>query len=199
MQMPMFKKQLLVPLCAAVLILAALIYELYPSADSVALKSSASETTENKAAEAGSSSGKIVVYVSGAVNSPGVVELPEGARAVDAVNKCGGLSDAADADAINLAAKVTDEAQIKVPAKNAAGTAAAASGSNTGAESDGKININSADEAALDKLPGIGPAMAKRIIEHRQTEGLFQSLEDLKKVRGIGESKFKELKDKITL
>lgn len=199
MQMPMFKKQLLVPLCAVVLILAALIYELYPSADSVALKSSASETTENKAAEAGSSSGKIVVYVSGAVNSPGVVELPDGARAVDAVNKCGGLSDAADADAINLAAKITDGAQIKVPVKNASSAAATAAGSGAAAESDGKININSADEAALDKLPGIGPAMAKRIIEYRQTEGLFQSLEDLKKVRGIGESKFKELKDKITL
>ena len=61
------------------------------------------------------------------------------------------------------------------------------------------VNINTADEKALDTLPGIGPAMAKRIIEYRETEGLFQSIEDIKKIRGIGDAKFEKLKDKICI
>jgi competence protein ComEA len=61
------------------------------------------------------------------------------------------------------------------------------------------VNINTADEKALDTLPGIGPAMAKRIIEYRETEGLFQSIEDIKKSRGIGDAKFEKLKDKICI
>lgn len=115
---------------------------------------------------------------------------------MDAVNKCGGLSEAADADSINLAAKVTDGSQIKIPLKNAANTAQGETKDNNAGD---KININYADEGELDKLPGVGPAMAKRIIEYRQTQGLFQSIEDLKKVRGIGEAKFTKLKDKIMI
>ena len=61
------------------------------------------------------------------------------------------------------------------------------------------VNINTADEKVLDTLPGIGPAMAKRIIEYRETEGLFQSIEDIKKIRGIGDAKFEKLKDKICI
>ena len=61
------------------------------------------------------------------------------------------------------------------------------------------VNINTADEKALDTLPGIGPAMAKRIIEYREAEGLFQSIEDIKKIRGIGDAKFEKLKDKICI
>ena len=62
-----------------------------------------------------------------------------------------------------------------------------------------KVNINTADEKELDTLPGIGPAMAQRIIEYRETEGAFQSIEDIKKIRGIGEAKFAKLKDKICI
>ena len=63
----------------------------------------------------------------------------------------------------------------------------------------GTVSINAANEAELDKLPGVGPAMAKRIVEYRQANGGFQTLEDLKKVSGIGEAKYKRIKDKITL
>ena len=61
------------------------------------------------------------------------------------------------------------------------------------------MNINTADEKALDTLPGIGPAMARRILDYRQTNGSFQSIEELKKVKGIGEAKFAKLKDKVSL
>ena len=64
---------------------------------------------------------------------------------------------------------------------------------------DGQININTADEKTLDELPGVGPAMAKRIVEYRETEGAFQSIEDIKKIKGIGEAKFNRMKDKLCL
>ena len=67
------------------------------------------------------------------------------------------------------------------------------------ADSGEKVNINTADEKALDTLPGVGPAMAKRIIEYRESEGAFQSIEDIKKIRGIGEAKFAKMKDKICI
>ncbi len=66
-------------------------------------------------------------------------------------------------------------------------------------KADGPININTASAEELDALPGIGPAMAKRIIEYRETEGAFTAIEDIKKVKGIGEAKFEKMKDKICL
>lgn len=192
--MPMFRKQLVIPILAVILVIAAIAYESF-SQQSVSLQQTSGETKSSEATQK-NEGGEIVAYVTGAVNSPGVVELPEGARVMDAVNKCGGLSEAADADSINLAAKVTDGSQIKIPLKNAANTAQGETKDNNAGD---KININYADEGELDKLPGVGPAMEKRIIEYRQTQGLFQSIEDLKKVRGIGEAKFTKLKDKIMI
>ncbi|TCS82013.1 helix-hairpin-helix domain-containing protein [Pectinatus cerevisiiphilus] len=192
--MPMFKKRLLVILVITGLICGVITYKNY-SQQSVTLEdtSQAAATESNSPVE--KSNGKIVVYVTGAVNNPGVIELAEGARVIDAINKCGGMSESADPENINLAMKITDGTQIKIPAKNSAD---ATSSAHADKQSD-KININYADESELDKLPGVGPAMAKRIMEYRQTEGLFQSLDDLKKVRGIGNAKFNTLKDKITL
>ena len=146
---------------------------------------------------------KIVVYVVGAVNRPGVVTLDANTRAADAVNACGGVLPTADVEHVNMAQMLKDGQQLRVPEK--AGTDAAQGetqgkgAAEKGKSADGKININTADEKALDELPGVGPAMAKRIIEYRQSEGMFQSPEDLKKVRGIGEAKFEKMKDKITI
>ena len=111
----------------------------------------------------------------------------------DAVNVCGGLLPTADEKAVNMAQVLKDGAQLQVPVKGAAG----AGGS--GKDSSGRVSINTADEKALDTLPGIGPAMARRIVEYRQSNGGFQSLEDLKKVKGIGAAKFEKLKDKVCL
>lgn len=134
----------------------------------------------------------IVVYVSGLVNHPGVITVAEGSRVIDAVNAAGGVAPGADMTKVNLAQTLTDGVQIDVPggAQTPAATVAAA---------DGKININTADKTELDKLPGVGPAMAEKIIQYRQDKGLFKEVEELKKVPGIGENKFNRLKDKVTL
>lgn len=146
---------------------------------------------------------QIVVYVCGAVSKPGVVRLQEGARVVDAVKACGDLLPTADAAQVNMAQPLKDGAQITVPetpvALSPAGSGAPNAASTARAAATDKININTADVVALDKLPGIGPAMAARIIEYRKTEGAFQSPEDLKKVKGIGDAKFQKLKEQITL
>lgn len=192
--MPMFKKRLLVILVITGLICGVITYKNY-SQQSITLEDTSQVAATESNSPVEKSNGKIVVYVTGAVNNPGVIELAEGTRVIDAINKCGGMSESADPESINLAMKITDGTQIKIPTKNSANTASSA---HTDKQSD-KININYADESELDKLPGVGPAMAKRIMEYRQTEGLFQSIDDLKKVRGIGDAKFNTFKDKITL
>lgn len=136
---------------------------------------------------------EIVVYVSGAVNKSGVVKLPQGSRVQDALLAVGGITGDADTAKINLAEKVKDGQHIHVPSA-AIGVQGAMA-----AQHDDKININQADVNELDKLPGIGPAMAAKIVEYREANGGFTAIEDLKKVKGIGEAKFNKIKDKITL
>ena len=147
---------------------------------------------------------EVVVYVSGMVGHPGVLKVSAGARAIDVVNAAGGLLQGADVAKINLAQTVKDGMQIHIPgrpleaaATNAypvvPGTQAVAKASSQ----QQKININTADATELDKLPGVGPALAGRIIEYRNANGPFKDGEELKKVKGLGESKYEKLKDKI--
>ncbi|MDF2566406.1 MAG: comEA [Massilibacillus sp.] len=153
----------------------------------------------------------LTVYVTGAVNKPGVVKIKDGARVIDAIEVCGGVLPTADTAKINMAQLVKDGAQVTVPEKNVvlmqqtqANSKAEAARNNggqvkTSSHSEEKININTADQAELDKLPGVGPATAATIIEYRQKEGQFQSIEDLKKVGGISEAKFKKIADRIKI
>lgn len=114
----------------------------------------------------------------------------------DAINACGGVLPNADHENINMAQVLKDGQQLRVPEKTN-GSSQAGTAGNSGTGKAGLVNINTADEKALDALPGIGPAMAKRIIEYRETEGQFQTIEDLKKVKGIGDAKFNKMKDKL--
>ena len=155
--------------------------------------------------------GEVVVYVSGMVEHPGVVRINGGARAIDAVNAAGGLVPGAEVSKINLAQAVRDGMQIHVPggpqlrqdssdgqyqaARGATGPSKAAASSPV---AEGKININTADVAELDKLPGVGPSMAAKIVEWRKVNGPFHAGTDLKKVKGIGEAKYQRLKDRIS-
>ena len=116
----------------------------------------------------------------------------------DAINACGGVLPNADHENINMAQVLKDGQQLRVPEK-ANGSSQAGIAANSGNGKAGLVNINTADEKALDALPGIGPAMAKRIIEYRETEGQFQTIEDLKKVKGIGAAKFNKMKDKLCI
>lgn len=136
----------------------------------------------------------IFVHILGAVASPGLYELREGDRAVDAVAAAGGFADGADQSQLNLARFVTDGEQIVVPVVGAVPPTTAG-----GAAVPGKVNINTADAAALETLPRVGPAMAARIIEWRDANGRFTAVEDLMSVSGVGEKTFEQLRDLVTV
>ena len=144
-------------------------------------------------------SSEIVVYISGAVNKPGVYKLFSNGRVIDLITMAGGLTLDGDAAKINMAQQIKDGMHINVPSREIeAGNGTPTSGASKGKVGD-KININSGDKNELDRLPGVGPALAERIIEYRQANGSFNDIEALKKVPGIGTSKFEKMKEKITI
>jgi competence protein ComEA len=156
-----------------------------------------------------STSPDVMVYVCGAVNSPGVVRLPAGARVTDALEIAGGPTGKAELAAVNLAAPVTDGQQIVVPEKGAAGAVAAApaSGSTSGglgtaAAASGPaalVNINTASLEELDALDGVGPSTAQKIVDYRTANGGFKTIDEIKEVPGIGDAKFAAMQDSITV
>lgn len=187
--MPLFRKSMLVLLLIVAVAGGAAFYGMQSQRDAVVL-----DAAETPAAQEAAG---ITVYVTGAVQQPGVVSVAAGARTADAVNACGGLLPQADAEKVNMAQPLKDGQQIRVPEKKAAG---AASGSAAvGKEEDGRVNLNTADAKTLDTLPGVGPATAQKIIDYRESEGGFQSPEDLMKIKGIGQAKYEKLKDKVTI
>jgi len=162
------------------------------------------ETEENK-------QGKIVVHITGAVKKEGVYTLNENSRITDAVNEAGGLTDDADMSKINLAYVLEDGVKIKIPSKNDKEDESVneetteleeivenISESNTESENS-IININKATQTELESLPGIGPSIALKIINYRNENGKFSSIEDLKNVSGIGESKYENIKNLISV
>ena len=139
----------------------------------------------------------ILVYVSGAVKKPDVYTLAVGSIVKDAMNAAGGPADDADLDRINLAAPLSDGMQVHCPRKGET-VSTPPSGSNSTAAA-GPININTATLEQLEALPGIGPAIAQRIIDYRAANGPFKSIEDIKQVKGIGDALFEKIKDSITV
>jgi len=141
----------------------------------------------------------IKVYVTGQVKKQGVVTLSQGSRWEDAVNAAGGLTDQADSLRINLAKKLSDGEAVYIPKIGEEDIPSIVSSNSDGTGGKQKINLNTADANALDQLPGIGPSRAQRIIEYREKNGPFKAIEDIKKVTGIGEKIFEEIKDDITV
>ncbi len=142
----------------------------------------------------------LIVHISGAVKKPGVYSLPRESRVQDAVALAGGLLEQADAEIINLAARLSDGDKIHIPAQGedltrfmAANPALNSAESGTSAP----INLNTATLNQLDALPGIGPAKAADILAYRQQNGPFQSIEDLLKVPGIGATILEGIRDQI--
>ncbi|MFD0968285.1 ComEA family DNA-binding protein [Plantactinospora endophytica] len=144
---------------------------------------------------------EVVVAVAGKVRRPGLVRLPAGARVADALESAGGALPGVDVALLNLARKVTDGELILVgvtapPGAGPAGASAAAGGAPAGG---GKVNLNTATVAQLDALPGVGPVLAQRIVAHRDEHGGFRSVADLRQVTGIGDARYEDLKDLVTV
>ncbi len=145
------------------------------------------------------------VYVAGAVNAPGVYFFGEGRRVVDALEAAGGPTGEADLDKLNLAAPLQDGVHIYVPRKGEepsvgrGSTSSGAPGAEGFASSSGKegtslrVNVNTAPPSELEKLPGIGPALAERMVEERTRNGPFRGLQDLRRVSGIGDAKIAQM------
>lgn len=155
----------------------------------------------------------ITVYVSGAVLSPGMYKIPSGSRAVEAIGVAGGLLEDADKNRVNLAKKCKDGTQVNVPflsakqkkekAQDAVYTVAASGykalpesnlPANDSNAKQRKVNLNTADQKTLESLPGIGPAMAKKIINYR-TKVKFTAIEDIMQIPGISTKKFRVMEE----
>jgi competence protein ComEA len=136
------------------------------------------------------------VYVSGAVTRPDVYTLPPDSIVKDALLAAGGPAENADLDRINLALPVSDGQQVYVPRLGEENPPVQPPSAQRAPDS--KVNINTADLATLDTLPGIGPVIAQRIIDYRQANGPFDRIEGVMDVPGIGESTFEKIRDLIT-
>ncbi|MFC3687863.1 helix-hairpin-helix domain-containing protein [Aquipuribacter hungaricus] len=166
--------------------------------------------------------GPLVVHVDGAVEQPGVVTVPAGSRVADAVAAAGGVTAEADTRLVNLARPLADGELVVVPLPGEAaqpgtggapgpGTGSGAAGSGGGDSggagpggaggpaAGGLLDVNTADAAALDALPGIGPVLAARIVEHRDAVGPFASVDDLGSVSGIGPAVLADIADLVTV
>lgn len=138
----------------------------------------------------------IYIDVAGKVRSPGVYQLPEGSRVIDAIKMAGGARRGVDTSHINLARKLVDGEQVLITSKKFQ-TIAPSSGRKT--IFTGKVSINSGTKAQFDSLPGIGPVLAQRIIDHRSKNGLFAQIADIQNVSGIGASIFAQISERLTL
>ena len=161
----------------------------------------------------------VTVHVVGEVNTPGVVTLEEGSRIIDAINAAGGKTEDADLSKINLAYIIEDGIQIYVPSITETTKLSEESekeikyitdgpgedvivteeAQKQGEEKQVKVNINTANIEKLQTLPGIGESIAQKIIDYRNENGKFKAIEELKNVSGIGESKYNNIKDKISV
>lgn len=144
---------------------------------------------------------EIVVEIKGEVNVPNVYWVSEDSIIGDLIDKAGGLTENADITNVNRADKLKNHQLVYIPNKNSdenTNENVNILGNNKDNLSSQLININTANESELDSLPGIGPARAKDIISYREENGGFKSIEEIKNIKGIGESSFEKLKDKIT-
>ena len=173
----------------------------------------AEESDKEKETQGG---GKIFIDIAGEVKNPGVYEVTSDSRIFEAIEKAGGLTEKADTTNVNQAETVKDGQKISIPKKGATAqssggsggessqtTSAPASNAQTSAGTDPasgtKININSADSSQLQTINGIGPSTAEKIIRYRTSKGAFKSIDDLKKVDGIGDKKLEKLRPYVTI
>lgn len=178
-----------------------------------------SEENETKEQKKVDITNKIMVYITGEVKNPGIYELEENSRIKDVIEKAGGLKETADITDINLATILQDEDKITIPTKDKtmeekqnteriqsnkqskttekSQNTTSISTNTTGKNQNTKVNINTATQTELETLPGIGPSTASKIVSYRKENGKFKSIEEIKKVNGIGESKYKKIKELI--
>jgi competence protein ComEA len=162
-------------------------------------------TTEAPVGTSPSPAATVVVDVAGWVRRPGVFELLQGDRVIDAIQRAGGAKPGADLTSVNLAALLTDGEQIVVVKRGSGAASGSSSGSSTSGGDSGAggsgalVNVNTATLDQLESLPGIGPALGQRIIDYREQHGPFRKVEDLLNVSGIGDQRLADMRSKVTV
>jgi competence protein ComEA len=149
------------------------------------------------AARPAAPSRRMYVHVAGRVRRPGLYRLRSGARVASAIDRAGGAAPRADLAKVNLAARVEDGQQIVVPRLGAAPATAPGDGPAAGVDGGAKLSLASATVEQLDGLDGIGPTLAKRIVQYRDAHGGFRSVGQLRDVDGIGEKRFEALRKAV--
>jgi competence protein ComEA len=143
--------------------------------------------------------GQVVVHVVGRVRHPGLVTLAAGSRVADAITASGGALPGADLSAVNLARLLVDGEQIHVPKPGEAVPQAPGGAAGPSGSAGGLVNLNTADLATLDTLPGVGPVLAQRILDWRAEHGRFSRVDELGEVSGIGDKLLAQLTPKVTV
>lgn len=163
-------------------------------------------TVATSATMAAGSPEQLVVHVAGAVVAPGLVTLPAGSRVADAVERAGGLRPDADGDRVNLAAPLTDGVRVYIPVMGQPDpppaivvTGGAAEGAAAAPSAAAPVDLNSATEAQLEALPGVGPSTAAAIVAYRTEHQRFRTVDELQEVRGIGPAKFEAIESMVTV
>ena len=141
----------------------------------------------------------IHVEIKGEVEKPDVYKVEEGSIVKDLIDKAGGLTEKANIENINRAKKISDNELIIIPNDSNVDEVSGSNFANTAEEESGKININTADLSKLKEIPGVGDVKAKSIIDYREKNGGFKSIEDMKNIDGIGDKTFEKIKDSITI
>ena len=218
------KKTKIIIIAILVVLLGAIIYYVYgretPENNKNAIIPYEDETIQNKENNVSedkseeNSTEKIIIYIAGAIKKEGVYELEEGSRISDAIEQAEGLKEEADITNINLAYKLEDGMKIRIPTQTEnnekdinkiseeyitknSGLETENIIEDTSKEKEEKIDINKATQEELETLSGIGPSTANKIVQYRKDNGNFKSIEDIKNVNRIGESKYNEIKEKI--
>ena len=138
----------------------------------------------------------LIIDVAGKVKNPDVYELPQGSRVIDAIKAAGGVGKGADSSGVNMARLLEDGEQIYIESSSSPTHSVSSASRGTRG---GKVNLNRANLSELDGLPGVGPVLAARIIEWRSKNGNFKSVDELRRVSGIGDAKFNELKEVVVV
>lgn len=200
-----YKQKILVGV-GVIVILIVIVYYFYQNFQDAGyedIEGNISDTNNNEE----SKEGEILIHITGAVRDEGVVRLKEGARVIDAIEESGGLLEDADLTKVNLAYPLADGQKVYIPSINDEATEEdilpqtesnlVQNTTNDLTDSQSKVNINTASQTELETLPGIGSSTAYHIMQYRQENGMFSSVEDIKNVSGIGDAKFNQIKDLI--
>lgn len=204
------KRKFISIICAVILLSVYYIYSMKSDYDTVENEQNIliSENTITDSSENTEEDEMIAIHITGSVKIPGVVRVKEGSRIEDVIEAAGGLTEDADITNVNLAYTVSDGIKIRIPSVDDdleedddyivedSGNGVVISDGSTSSSSS-LVNINTATQTELETLSGIGPSLASKIIEYRETYGNFESIEDIKNVSGIGDSKYESIKDYI--